>query len=200
MRSLMYGSPQFYTFSLRAIHGGDLDRRYREIAKIACHRRVFEVGCGPAFLGRYISRERYSGMDINKRFVRYAVKEGYDCMVGDIFKDEFPEADVGVAVDILHHITPREKELIERMRESFKEIIVIEPVCAFNVRLPDYLRKLWDSVFGDADGINPFENRQRWQFTEKELMEYMKEMGAIRTYTLGRDVVAIFKGRKHRDI
>ena len=47
---------------------------------------------------------------------------------------------------------------------------------------------------------NPFENRQRWQFTEKELMEYMKEMGAIRTYTLGRDVVAIFKGRKRRDI
>jgi len=46
-------------------------------------------------------------------------------------------------------------------------------------------------------GVNPFENRRRWRFTEEEFMEYMKEMGVIWTYTLGRDVVAIFKGRKH---
>ena len=63
-------------------------------------------------------------------------------MVGDIFKDEFPETDVGMAVDLLHRVTPRERELIRRMRKSFKEIIVIEPVCAFNVHLPEPPQKI----------------------------------------------------------
>ncbi len=198
MKSLMYRSPRFYVFMLKIIRGNDLERRYMEIARIAGNGKVFEAGCGPALLGRYLDSERYAGMDLNERFVRYARRKGYDCVVGDIFKDEFPEADVGVAVDILHHITPREKELIERMRENFETVIVIEPANAFNVRLPGFLRKFWDSVFGDADGINPLKNRERWQFTEKELIEYMKDMGAESVHMLGKDVVAVFIGKKRQ--
>ncbi len=200
MRSLMYSSPVFYTLTLRVIHGKELERRYREIKRIAGSRKVFEVGCGPALLGRYVGKERYSGMDLNERFVRYAKKKGYDCTVGDIFKDDFPEGEVGVAVDVLHHITPGERELIERMRRNFQQVIVIEPVSAFNVDMPEFLRRFWDSAFGDADGINPFEKRKKWQFTEEELMGHMKELGADRVYARGKDVVAIFKGARFPDI
>ncbi len=196
----MYISPKFYIFVLKMIHGRELERRYEEIRKIAGQRRVFEVGCGPALLGGYLGKERYVGMDLNERFVRYARKKGFNCSVGDILKDEFQEADVGVAVDVLHHITPKEGELIESMRKKFHEVIVIEPVSAFNVRLPKALRVLWDSTFGDADGINPLKNREKWQFSEKELLEYMKNLGAERAYTVGKDVVAVFRGVKTRNI
>ncbi len=199
MKSLMYRSPRFYTLTLRVIHGKELERRYGEVLKIAGKRRIFEVGCGPALLGRFVGRERYSGMELNKRFVRYARKRGYNCVMGDIFRDNFPEAEVGVAVDILHHITPREKELIDRMRAHFETVIVVEPVSAFNVRMPGPVRKLWDSLFGDADGINSLENRKRWQFTEKELMEYMKGLGAEKVYVLGKDLISVFRGLKDPD-
>ena len=194
MKSLMYRSPVFYILTLRLIHRRGLQRRYREISKIAKGKSVFEVGCGPGILGRYIGKERYSGMDINGRFVRYARRRGYDCRIGDIFKDKYPDADVGVAVDVLHHITPRERELIERLKKHFETVIVVEPLNAFNIPLPRFLRKIWDSFLGDADGINPLKNREKWQFTEEELLDYLKEMGAEKAYVIGKDVVAIFRG------
>lgn len=198
MKSLMYRSPIIYELFLRIIHGSDLKKRYTEIARIANGKRVFEAGCGTGILGRYL--DMYSGMDINRKFVEYASKKGIKCRVGDIFNDEWDEAEVGVIVDFLHHITPREKELIERMRREFEMVIVIEPVKAFNIPMPRVMRKIWDSIFGDADGVNPFENREKWEFTEESLMEYMKTLGAERTYVLGKDVVAIFRGKKGRKI
>jgi len=92
---------------LQTIHGKYLDRRYREIASIVNNRRVFDVGCGHALLGEYVGKDRYAGMDLNQKFVLYARRNGYNCTVGDIFEEEFPTADVGVAVDVLHHITPK---------------------------------------------------------------------------------------------
>jgi len=41
-------------------------------------------------------------MDLNQKFVLYARKKGYNCTVGDIFEEEFPVVDVGVAVDVHH--------------------------------------------------------------------------------------------------
>ncbi len=199
MKSLMYRSPRLYLLMLKTMHGNELERRYQEIARIAGGRKVFEAGCGPALLGRYLEKDRYCGMDLNERFVRYARKKGYRCVVGDIMSDGFPKAEVGVIVDVLHHITPQEKRLIERMREKFETVVVIEPVSAFNVRMPGILRKIWDSLLGDADGINPLENRKRWIFTRKELMKYLKDVGADRVYTLGRDVVAVFRRSEDRD-
>ena len=199
MRSLMYRSPTFYMLALKIIHGKTLRRRYSEIRRIAGNRRVFEAGCGPGMLGDYVGKDRYSGMDLNEGFVRYARRKGYDCVVGDILRDRYPEADVGVLVDVLHHITPREKELLERMRRQFETVIVVEPVDAFNLPLPRFLRRIWDSTFGDADGINPLDNRERWRFTEDRLMDYMRGMGAERVYPLGKDVVAVFRGERFRD-
>ena len=74
MKSLMYRSPLFYIFSLRMIHGRTFDRRYAEILKIVGKGHIFEVGRSPGILGRYAGKERYSGMDMNEKFVRYVGK------------------------------------------------------------------------------------------------------------------------------
>ena len=182
---------------LQTIHGKYLDQRYREIASIVNNRRVFDVGCGHALLGEYVGKDRYAGMDLNQRFVLYARRKGYNCTVGDIFEEEFPTADVGVAVDVLHHITPKGGEIIDKMRKSFDEVIVVEPISSFNARIPNKIIKIWDSFLGDADGINTFESRWKWQYTPEELMEYMKLLGAYKGYVLGKDVVAIFSGKHH---
>ena len=197
MRSLMYRSPKLYTLMLQTIHGKYLDQRYREIASIVNNRRVFDVGCGHALLGEYVGKDRYAGMDLNQKFVLYARRNGYNCTVGDIFEEEFPTADVGVAVDVLHHITPKGGEIIDKMRKSFDEVIVVEPISSFNARIPNKIIKIWDSFLGDADGINTFESRWKWQYTPEELMEYMKLLGAYKGYVLGKDVVAIFSGKHH---
>lgn len=194
MKSLMYRSPLFYIFSLRMIHGRTFDRRYAEILKIVGKRHIFEVGCGPGILGRYTGKELYSGMDLNEKFVRYARKKGYNCILGDILKDDFPDAEVGVAVDILHHITPRERTLLVRLRERYRTVVVVEPVKAYSISMPALMRKLWDALLGDSDGINPFDSRKEWQFTEESLMQYMKKLGAYRVKVVGTDVVAVFNG------
>jgi len=83
------------------------------------------------------------------------------------------------------------------MRKSFDEVIVVEPISSFNARIPNKIIKIWDSFLGDADGINTFESRWKWQYTPEELMEYMKLLGAYKGYVLGKDVVAIFSGKHH---
>jgi len=97
-------------------------------------------------------------------------------------------------VDILHRITPRETELISRLRERYRTVVVVEPVKAYSISMPAPMIRLWDALLGDSDGINPFDSRKEWQFTEEALMQYMKALGAYRVRVLGTDVVAVFNG------
>jgi hypothetical protein len=193
IRSLLYESVNWYIWATKAIYGKRFTERFRTIAGLVNGDTVFEPGCGPALLSDYITPGRYIGMDLNEKFIRYAVKKRRNCVIGNVFTETLPAADTAVIIDFLHHITPREDMLLEILKRTYAKLIVLEPAAAYRVRLPKAILVLVDILFGDNDGINRTRDRMKWKFSPEALMIYFRQKGATHTEVLGKEVLAVFE-------
>ena len=195
MAALPYLHPALYYIFLFTLHRKTLNRRYKFVAKEVGHNKlVFELGCGPGFLAEYLDKScTYTGWDMNKKFVKHAISKGRNVKLKNIFSfADYPKNDVCVIVDVLHHITPNEKTIVKNALIKTKKLIIIEPYKAFNLPLPKLVRKYYDRFLGDWDGINPYINREKWDYSKEDLKEYFTELGANKVTDMGKDVIAVF--------
>ena len=195
MKAIPYMHPMIYNLYLLALHGKSLEKRYRFISgEIGGDQRVFELGCGTGILAGYLDKScDYIGWDMNPTFVTYLRRKGYNVEIHDILDFEnYPENDVCIIVDVLHHIVPKEQILIENALKSTKKLIVVEPYEAFSFPLPHHIRKYYDSFLGDNDGINPYSNRMNWSYSPEELKKYFASLGAREITEIGKDILAVF--------
>ena len=165
MKSLTYKFPFLYHYMLKIMHGKNLKKRYNFIAdQIEENDFVLDLGCGTGLLADYLKGKRYKGMDINNDFIKFAESKGHNVVNSDIFEfDKYPSSvDVVVLVDMLHHITPKEVELMERLAEmDVKKIIVSEPVSTIQKKSFFYaVAKLIYRIIDD-DGHNEMKMRAR---------------------------------------
>jgi SAM-dependent methyltransferase len=205
MASIFYRSPGLYNFMLRALHGRSLDRRYRAIAaEIGRNQRVFEPGCGTAVLVPYLPEGcQYEGWDLNERFITYLVKRGVSARVKNILDfDGYPDCDVAVICDVLHHIVPHHERLMEKLLDRARKVIVLEPYNNAIPRLrwqlkyvPFGVLKFIDATFGDHDGFNPFEDRLEWSLTidKQALIEQFRRFRAAKIMEIETDLLAVFE-------
>lgn len=208
VRSLMYRSPLIYNSAMRLLHGRSLERRYEFIAKeTGSGRRVFDVGCGTGILADFLDEScRYSGIDLNDGFLDYAKnKKNLDVRKGDLLdENNYPDCDVIVVCDVLHHITPRHSQLVGICRKKAGKIIICEPfnhTKGFRNKLANQLRSMrwYHTLFGDSDGVNGFKNMREWNLYGKDdVIEMLKEYGSRKTIVMGSHVIGVIETVKNK--
>ena len=181
MVALPYHIPKIYNFFL-CLWEKENNKKYRIIAEmINKNKKVFELGCGTAILADYLDKScSYIGWDLNDKFVNYCRAKKLNVYKKNIFDfNEYPQSDVIVISDVLHHIVPQDKMLVREARKRTKTLIVTEPISGLSCKnIPFALYRLYDKILGDNDGINDLENRKKWGFTnQKEVVKYLKRLG-----------------------
>lgn len=116
------------------LYGRHLSSRYRAIAElIADGASVLDLCCGPPILfNRYLRHKavRYTGLDINAKFIEQVVKSGGAGQVWDLRKGApLPSADYVIMQGALYDFLPDALPIVDRMFEAAqKKVIIAEPI------------------------------------------------------------------------
>jgi SAM-dependent methyltransferase len=200
MKGLIYHFPRFYELVLKIIHRGNAEKRYEHIAsKIKKNETVLDLGCGTGILNRFIEKCKYLGFELNGKFVKYAKKKGFNVIRKNIFDfSSYPKKiDTIVLCDVLHHVYPRHKFLLEKIRGFAKKIIVCEP---YENEKDNILRKLV-RVIGiviDFDGYNSILKKihGRW-YSKRGLVSFfknsIKDRRDLSIKEIGKDLIAVYR-------
>lgn len=188
MRSPIYWHPALYTFVMKMLCKEDFENKYEFLGKEIGDLRVLDIGCGDCYLSRYVMKEHYSGLDINKVFVRSAQKKGLAVETFDLRYDPIPEADVIVLSNVLHQLYPGHEEILLRIiRSARKKAIICEPVhhiASSKNRLIAWLaRKMNDPGYG-----SPAE-----RLSKEELLALFEKYHVSRVKIVGREAIAVFE-------
>ena len=204
MKWFHYHFPRLYELTLKFLHGENLRKRYEYIVKnIEENSNVLDVGCGTGFLGKLIFKKcNYIGIDLNEKFLNFASARGlkvFKCNVFN-FKKHSKNIDTIVACDILHHIYPKHKILLEEIGKNAKKVIVCEPYACEEKDKTHFSEKfivVLDAVL-DADGINPFIFKfdKRWKYSKNELKNFfkksIKKRKKLTLKEIGKDIIAVY--------
>jgi hypothetical protein len=194
----MYRFPRLYDLVLKILHGKELKKRYQLIAReVGEDQRVFEPGCGTCLVVPHLRNGcTYEGWDLNDTFVEFNRKKKIAVRKRDIFDFEhYPENDVTIICDVLHHIAPDHVRLIKGARKRTKKLIVSEPARSF--KPPRSLQPFYlflQKTIGDYDGINPADCLLRWDYRGEKLRQFYRDLGCAKTIDVGWDMIAVLDG------
>ena len=168
-RSLVYRSAGIYELVMLVLYGRHYFSRCAAVAELIPEgASVLEVCCGPGRLyHRHLKHKavRYTGLDLNERFIAHLVRRGGRGEVWDLGDERpLPAADYVVMQASLYHFLPDPAPVVDRMlRAAGAQVIVAEPVrnlATNNIPLLSWLaRRETDAGLG----------RQPHRFTEQTL-------------------------------
>jgi SAM-dependent methyltransferase len=193
MTSFLYKNPVIYEKILFLIHRSNFSKRYKLIASlVGKNKKVLDLGCGSGVLAKYLDPScEYVGIEANSRFANYCRKKGLNVVSGNLFEVEFPEVDVAVISDVLHHILPNHKELLSKAQKSAKALVICEPKHEEGkVANILWFNRFFFNLFGDNDGINSYESMKSWDFSRSSLQRLLSEYGKTKTFEVGESIVA----------
>lgn len=163
---------------------------------------VLEPACGPALLADFLPQgSYYRGFDTNQEFIDYAFKKHSGVYLGNVLDAKnYPQADVVIACDILHHLKPIDRtRFIKNCFSSTRKIFII---CEPGKRSKDSdiiffsLRKRL-AEWSEKDGTNDF--KVEYFLTHDQLLSQIKHgFGIIpssvnrETKEFGEDIIAVF--------
>ena len=125
--SPIYWHPATYRFLMRVLERGKSDERYRTIAAEIGDLSVLDLSCGDCRLLRFMPHRQYRGMDINRRFVRAARRNGVDVWAGDPLLQDFPSAECITILHSLYQFCPDHEALLQKMLDkATRKVIVCE--------------------------------------------------------------------------
>ncbi len=196
MKSVMYLSPKIYNFFLRIIHRKYFLFRYKEIARsIGKNKKVLDLGCGTGLLYKFLDKScEYEGWDLNEKFLKNM--KGINTKYKNVFDfDDYPTSDVIVICDLLHHVMPRHKELLITAKEKTKRLIVLESKSAI-VKIKNrtiyFLYKVFDTLIGDSDGINSYDERMKYFDNKEDAFKFFSDFNPLYIKEIGSDYLIIF--------
>jgi len=194
--TLMYRYPPLYNLMLEIIHGKYLKKRYQIIGdEIGENKKVFELGCGTAMIYRFLHKGcEYEGWDLNERFLAYCRGKGIKVSKKDVFAFQgYPDSDVILICDLLHHLVPHHEKLVVEALKKTKKVIVSEPARSFKPpKLFEPLLVYLNYLLGDYDGINPPHTQLKWDYNEEKLKHFFQNLGSSKTINVGWDMIAVF--------
>ena len=191
----IYSRPWIFRLVMRCLYGRYYSDRLESIVSlIEDGSSVLDVCCGPGLLYHQLKRARrgcrYVGLDINRRFIAAARRQGIDARKCNIFKDGLPagEFDYVVMVDSLYQFIPEHGAVLKQLSEaSLRFMIISEPMRNLgnsrNAAFAWLARKLTDPGTGETPH----------RFTEETIDASIRELGmpTIRSFRIpgGRDKV-----------
>lgn len=137
--SQLLSSPQLYLLHTRIL-GGRITKKiiFREHLKSEPGLRVLDVGCGPATDRDLLGNVRWTGLDFEPRYVKYARKRlqrGDQILLGDVeaiskvLDDQF---DLVLLAGVLHHLDDVQVNQVlndsAKLLSSNGRIMTIDPV------------------------------------------------------------------------
>ncbi|MEA3429676.1 MAG: class I SAM-dependent methyltransferase [Nanoarchaeota archaeon] len=141
-QNFVYRHPIIYTLYLRcSLPLRQLSKRMKLISRIAGkNKTILDVACGPAHLYDYLDNtNHYSGFDLNKKFIDYAIKKyKLNLKIGDATDSKaYKKSDVVILLDILHHLTDikRKVTINNSFSNAIEKVIICEPY------VPDFFKK-----------------------------------------------------------
>lgn len=198
MSSIFYKHSLLYNTFLRMIHGKKLKERYKKVSElVGKNKRVLDLACGTSKIIEYLDDScSYEGWDLNKSFINYSKKKGLSVKLKNVLDfQDYPENDVILIIDFLHHICPDHDELVDKVIEKTRKLIIVEPYTALN---PLYKSKFFKKLiipinilFGDYDGINSPKKLNKWSYEEKSLKKFFRKKGAEKIINSGMDLIAV---------
>lgn len=227
-RSLMYRSGWIYNGITRRLY--DQDTKFLAIANLIGKgpKRVLDLPCGTGYLMRFLDPLiEYEGVDLNNRFLNRIRKKELKkrniklnkiiLRQQDIFDFQNyngEKKDVTVICDILHHIFPHHKELVNIAKKISRKVIICEPfvikpqevsararifkfIIFIGKRLPEPLYRIIDFIFLDNDGINPYFKRLQWNLDQNGLKNFYKRMGFNNTYQILDEYIAVWDPKNY---
>lgn len=164
------------------------EKKYDHLKKEIADFKVLDIGCGDCYLSRYVPKEQYAGLDINKTFVLAARKRGLDARVFDLRYEPIPEADVIVLSNVLHQLYPEHELILERVIKSArKKAIICEPVhhiaSSKNRFVSWFARKMNDPGYG-----SPVK-----RLSKEELIALFEKYQVTKVEIAGREAIAVFE-------
>ena len=197
--SLIYRSASVYELAMMLLYGRHYSSRYRAIADLIPNgSSVLDLCCGPAHLyHRYLRAKsvRYTGLDINAKFIARLTRRGGSGRVWDLRSEEpLPSADYVIMQASLYHFLPDASQVVERMlRAARKRVIIAEPIrnlATSNSRLLSLLGRLF---------TNPGVGEHSLRFTEASLTNffsgYASRVDESFTIAGGREQVYVLNTR-----
>jgi len=222
-RSLPYRSSTVYEFFTKRLYHQDKKFSIIATIIGNDHKHVLDLPCGIGLLTKFLHPTiTYEGWDLNHRFLKKIKKEWLQGRIKlnkvilkqkNIFEiDEYHNntKDIIVFCDILHHVFPNHIKLIEKAKKVAKKIIICEPLtvrpkqikahdwlgklfiylCKF---LPEKLLKLVDFFLADNDGINSYDDRQKWKHDRESLKEFYIKLGFNKIYHLKDEYIGVWQ-------
>ena len=117
--------------------------------------------------------------------------------------------DIVLFSGILHHIYPRHLDLVEHAKSLANRIIICEPyaikpadIDAYDPiakvlmylmkHLPEPLYKWIDILLADNDGINSYEQRQRWPYDQLGLKKLYRKLSIKKIMLLKDEIIGVW--------
>ncbi|MFH1316996.1 MAG: class I SAM-dependent methyltransferase [Candidatus Woesearchaeota archaeon] len=204
MKAIWFKSPFWYDFGMTLIHGSNYKKRFHKVAKIIGeNKKILDLGAGPCTL--YFSLHKsneYEGWDLNEDFVKANNKRGIRTRLKNCLDyNDYPDVDVIVLTDVLHHIAPHQSECLKHSLDHAKDkVIVLEPFEDKDKGHGIYwwLRQIrkktgLEKLLGEYDGINEPEAIEI--MPKEKLIEFFKVHGKCQLFSLGREMFAIYENK-----
>jgi len=188
MKGFMYWHPKLYSITMRLLYGKEMyDKRYEYMAKECNGMSVLDVGCADCHLADYLPRDKYAGLDINKNFIKNAIKRGINAKRLDVIKEELPSAECIMISGILHQLYPHHEILIKKaLDKASKRVVICEPTthiaCSKNPFIAKIARMINDPGYGSP----------KERLNKEQLFAMYKKYRAEKRYEIGRDSFAVF--------
>ena len=187
MKGFMYWHPKLYSITMMLLYGRQMyDKRYECMARECDEMSVLDVGCADCHLADYLPKEKYMGLDINKKFIKSAVRRGINAKLLDVINNDLPKAECIMISGILHQLYPRHETLIKKaLGKASKKVVICEPThhvaCSKNPIIAKIARMINDPGYGSP----------KKRLDKDELFAMYKKYKAERIYEIGRDSFAI---------
>jgi SAM-dependent methyltransferase len=156
----MFMHPLMYEFGIRFLYFDGLKILKHMIGK---QKEVFEPACGYGRIKRFLSNTcKYSGIDLNERFIKYGQKRNRDIKLGNILDiKNYKKSDVIVLSDILHHLNAKDVKKLFSIAVEFarEKIVIVEPEFITFAAKKNIISRILGRfmAFMDSDGINEIE-------------------------------------------
>jgi SAM-dependent methyltransferase len=139
----------------------------------------------------------YEGWDLNEKFLEFCRRKEIKVSKKNVFDfQNYPDNDVILICDLLHHLIPNHERLVGEALKRTKKLIISEPARSF--KQPKMLKSIvlfYNYLCGDYDGINNPGKTLEWDYDEEKLRNFFQKLGCTKTIKVGWDMIAVFDKR-----
>jgi hypothetical protein len=191
-KGLVYKNIFSYRTIMWLLYGGKYKARFDDIIGLLNEdvRSIVDLCFGDVYIAGYCKSKNISwtGFDTNESFVRYARKKGFNASNADVLTlDHLPPCDVCIISGSLYHFHQVLYEVLNKMLESAKVIIISEPIINLSSR-----KGLIGKIA--AASSNAGSGAERFRFSEGTFIKAIDDLSATLNYTysiisINRDIL-----------